>query len=48
MLLNLKKTECIILNEKFQFCISELKNIDFVCDFDNRFSEMIKIIKIFK
>ena len=36
----------MILNEKFQFCISELKIVDFVCDSNDRFSETAKIIKI--
>ena len=43
---NLKKTSCTISNKKFQFCMSELKTVDFVCDSNDRFSETAKIIKI--
>ena len=48
MLVNLKKIDYTILNEKSQFCMSDLKIVDFVCDSDNRFSETAKIIKILK
>ena len=46
MFVNLKKTNCTISNEKFQFCMFELKIVDFVCDSNDRFSETAKIIKI--
>ena len=45
---NLEKTNCTISNEKSQFYISELKIVDFVCDSNDRFFEIAKIIKIFK
>ena len=43
---NLEKTSCTISNEKSQFCIFELKIVDFVCDSNDRSSEIAKIIKI--
>ena len=48
MLINLKKANFIILNEKFQFCIADFKIIDFVYDSNNKFFEISKIIKILK
>ena len=46
MLVNLEKMNCMILNEKSQFYMFELKIVDFVYDLNNRFSETVKIIKI--
>ena len=46
MLVNLKKTDCMILNEKSQFYIFELKIVDFVCDSNDKFSKTAKIKKI--
>ena len=46
VLVNLKKANCTISNEKSQFCMSELKIVDFICDSNDRFSETAKIIKI--
>ena len=46
VLVNIKKTDCTISNEKSQFYIFELKIVDFVCDSNDRFSEIAKIIKI--
>ena len=46
VLVNLEKTDCTISDEKSQFCMSELKIVDFVCDSNDRFSETAKIIKI--
>ena len=43
---NLEKTDCTISNEKSQFCIFELKIINFVCNSNERFSKIAKIIKI--
>ena len=43
-----RKNNCTILNEKFQFFMSDLKILDFVCDLDNRSFETAKIIKILK
>ena len=48
ILVNLEKTNCTISNEKFQFCMFELKIVNFVCDSNNRFSKTAKIIKIFE
>ena len=48
ILMNLKKINCTILNEKFQFCIVDLKIIDFICDLNDKFLKTIKIIKILK
>ena len=46
MFVNLEKTNCTILNEKSQFCIFNLKMIDFICDSNDRFIKIAKIIKI--
>ena len=46
--MNLKKTNYIISDEKFQFCVADLKIVDFICDLNDRFFETIKIIKILK
>ena len=48
MFVNLKKIDCTISNEKSQFCMFNLKIIDFVCDSDGRSSEIAKMIKILK
>ena len=48
MLMNLGKINCTISDKKFQFYMFELKIVDFVCDSNNRFSEIAKIIKIFE
>ena len=48
MLIDLKKTDCTISDEKFQFYVVNFKIVDFICDFDNWFSETTKIIKILK
>ena len=44
--MNLEKTDYTISNKKSQFCIFELKIVDFVYDLNDRFSEIAKIIKI--
>ena len=46
--MNLEKTDCTISDEKFQFCMSELKIVDFVCDSNDRSFETAKVIKIFE
>ena len=46
--MNLKKTNYTILNEKFQFCIVNLKIVNFICDLNNKFFETTKMIKILK
>ena len=43
---NLKKIEYTISNEKFQFCMFELKIVNFVCDSKNKFFEIAKVRKI--
>ena len=48
MFINLKKTDCTISNEKFQFCIFNLKIINFICNLNDRFFEIVKMIKILK
>ena len=35
MFVNLKKTNCTILNKNFQFCIFNLKIVNFVCDLND-------------
>ena len=48
ILMNLKKTDCTISNEKFQFYVADFKIVDFVCDSNDRFFKMTKMIKILK
>ena len=48
MFINWKKIDCTISNEKFWFCIFNLKIVDFVCDFNDKSFEIVKIIKILK
>ncbi len=44
--LNFELIDCIISDEKLQFCMSSIKIVKFVCDFHDRRSEDFKIIKI--
>ena len=46
--MNLKKINCTILNEKFQFCVADLKIVSFIYDSNDKFLETTKIIKILK
>ncbi len=46
VLLNFELIDCIISDEKSQFCMSSIKIMRFVCDFHDRRSEDFKIIKI--
>ena len=46
--MNLKKSNCTISNEKFQFCIADFKIMSFICDLNDRSFETAKIIKILK
>ena len=48
MFVNLKKINCTISDEKFQFYMFDLKIVNFVCDSNDRFSEIAKIIEILK
>ena len=44
--MKLEKAKCTISNERFQFYMFKLKIVDFVCDSNDKFSEIAKIIKI--
>ena len=46
VLADLKRVECIILNEKSQFCVKELKIVKYVCDVNKRHLDYAKIDKI--
>jgi hypothetical protein len=46
VLTNIEKIDCIIFEEKSQFCCEELRVIEFVCDVEKRHSNTTKIIKI--
>ena len=46
--MNLKKTDYTISNEKFQFCVADLKIVDFVYNLNDRFFKTTKMIKILK
>ncbi len=46
ILINIERIDCIIFEEKFQFCCERLRVIDFVCDVEKRHSDTTKIIKI--
>ena len=48
ILLNFELIDCIISDEKLQFCMSSIKIVRFVCDFHDCRSEDFKIIKILK
>ena len=48
MLIDIKHSKIIIFNENFQFCIFDIKIIDFVYDETNRHFDNFKIIKIIK
>ena len=46
VLINLELVECIISEKKSQFCMFDIKIINFVCDSNDRSSNNFKIIKI--
>jgi len=46
--LNFKLIDCIIFDEKLQFCMLSIKIVEFVYDFHDHRSENFKIIKILK
>jgi hypothetical protein len=46
VLTNIERTDCIIFEEKSQFCCEELRVIDFVYDVKKRHLNTAKIIKI--
>lgn len=45
---NIKRADYTIFDKKSQFCIIDLKIVDYVIDFDDKHSNIIKIIKILK
>ena len=48
ILINLKKTDCMIFDKKFQFYIVDFKIVDFIYDLNYKFFKTIKKIKILK
>jgi hypothetical protein len=46
VLTNIERIDCIIFEEKSQFCCEKLRVIEFVCDVKERHSDTAKIIKI--
>lgn len=46
MFANIEKIECIISEHKFQFCMLNLKIVNYVIDFDEKNTNITKIIKI--
>jgi hypothetical protein len=46
VLINIEKIDCIIFEEKSQFCCERLRVVDFVCDVEKRHLNTTKIIKI--
>ena len=48
MLIVIKRSRNIIFDEKFQFCMFNIKIIDIVCDETDRHFDNFKIIKIIK
>ena len=48
VLVNVKCTEKYVFDEKFQFIMKRLKIVDFICEFDEHFSETVKVLKIVK
>jgi hypothetical protein len=46
VLTNIEKADCIIFEEKSQFCCEELRIVEFVCDVEERHSDTTKMIKI--
>ena len=48
MLIDIKRSKIVIFDKTSQFCMFDIKIIDFVCDEINRHSDNFKIIKIIK
>ena len=48
MLIDLKKKNCTILNEKFQFYVVDFKIVNFIYDLNDKFFKTTKMIKILK
>jgi hypothetical protein len=46
VLIDIERTNCIIFEEKSQFCCEQLKVVEFVCDVEDRHSNTTKVIKI--
>ena len=47
-MIDIKRSKLIIFDEKSQFCMFDIKIVNFVCDEIDRHSDNIKIIKIIK
>ena len=48
ILIDFEKIDCIIFDEKFQFCCVDIRIVEFICDDDEKHSDIVKIIKIVK
>ena len=46
MLIDIIRSKITMLDEKFQFCMFDIKIIDFICDETHRHFDSFKIIKI--
>ena len=48
ILTDFEKIDCIIFDEKSQFCCADIRIVKFICDDDERHFDIVKIIKIVK
>ena len=48
ILTDFEKIDCIIFDEKSQFCCADIRIVEFICDDDEKHSDIVKIIKIVK
>ena len=48
MLIDIKRSKIIIFDEKFQFCMFNIKIINLICDETDRHFDNFKVIKIIK
>ena len=48
VLVNMKCAEKCVFSEKSQFIMKRLKIVDFICEFNECFSETVKVLKIVK
>ena len=48
ILIDIKRSKITIFDEKSQFCMFDIKIMNFVCDEIDRHSDSVKIIKIIK
>ena len=44
--INVERADCIISEKKSQFCCTKIKIVEFVCDENEKYSNIAKIIKI--